>query len=132
MRIALRTNLDGIGGFHLPEEMSPRLQDYYRRTMARFSARPLNLEAKTRTLIPKLSARVILNGQEFSDSGQMPPASRHFYEELLAQALPLERAVYTVARVEHANFIKRTVSLGAIATGVAAGIVYLWLHGFYS
>ena len=62
----------------------------------------------------------------------MPPAYRRFYEELLAQALPLDRAVYTVARIEHSNFIKRTISLAVIAAGVAAGIVYLWLHGFYS
>lgn len=132
MRIALRTNLESAGCFHLPEEMSPRLRDYYDRTMERFSARPLNLGAQARAVIPKLSARVILNGEEFDSAGQMPPAYRRFYENLLAEALPLNRAVYTVARIEHSNFIKRTISLAIIAAGVTALIVYLWLQGFYS
>ncbi|MEP6809766.1 MAG: hypothetical protein ABI992_05950 [Chthoniobacterales bacterium] len=132
MRIALRTNLDSAWQFHAPAEMSPRFEGYYRRAVERFSARPAGDTGKTPLIVPKLGSRVIINDREFADTAQMPPAYRLFYEEILAKALPLDRAIYLVARTEHANFIKRTISLLVIAAGVAAAIVYLWEHGYYA
>jgi len=56
---------------------------------------------------------------------------RRFYEETLVRVLPLDRAIHMVARIEHANFIKRTLSLSFIVAGLGAAIVYLWTNGYY-
>jgi hypothetical protein len=129
MKVVLRTSVEATG-LCRPEEMSPSMQKFYRRTVQRFSAHPTALESAA-TVVPKLSARVILNGHDFESADEMPPALRQFYEHLLAQTLPVQHAIDTVTRVEHANFIKRTVSLLFIAAGVALAIVYLWIHGYY-
>ena len=129
MKVVLRASVEQTE-FRPPEEMSRSMQKIYRRTVERFSAHPTALDSAA-TVVPKLSARVILNGQDFESAEEMPPAFRQFYEELLAQALPVQHAIDTVTRVEHSNFIKRTVSLLFIGAGVALAIVYLWMHGYY-
>lgn len=131
MRIALRTCPAAGGDFHLPEEMPPKLAAYYYRTLERFSARPPCRGSKKHAVIPKLSTRVIVDGQEFASVAEMPSEYRRFYEEILARAVPLERAIYTVARAEYSNFVGRTISLLVIAAGVEIAIIYLWLHGYY-
>lgn len=130
MRVALRTSPVNARDFRLPEKMSPRLEDFYRRALERFSAGSV-LGSKAPAVVPKLSTRVIVNGQEFAGSSEMPPEYRRFYEQILASAVPLDRAIYLVARTEHSNFIGRIISLLLIAGGVAGAIVYLWLHGYY-
>ncbi|MGZ4967728.1 MAG: hypothetical protein ACXV97_11175 [Chthoniobacterales bacterium] len=131
MRIALRLNLAGGNAETCPiSEMSRGLQRIYNRTARRFSAHS-DLEIGTGKIVPKLHARVTVNGREFGDVEQMPPEYRRFYEEILTRALPVQRAVDIVARAERCNFIMRTITLGVIAAGCAAAIVYLWLHGYY-
>ena len=129
MRIALRLNLDGSISDPLSEtEMSPGMQRIYNRILRRFSARGTTGAKK---IVPKLSARVCVNGCEFSDAKQMPPEYRRFYEEILSSALPVQRAVDIVARTEHSNFIKRTITLAFIAAVCVAAIFYLWSRGYY-
>lgn len=111
--------------------MSPRLQGYYQRALERLSARPPRQRGSRHALVvPKLSSRVVINGEEFTDPQEMPPPYRELYESILAQALPLDAAVYAVARIEHSSFIKRAVGLAVIANAVTGGILYLWLRGF--
>ena len=111
MRIALRLNLDGSSADDCPiTEMSRGMQRIHDR----------------------MRAGITVNGREFKNVKQLPPAYRQFYEELLAQALPIERAVDIVTRAEHSNYIKRTTTLGFIAVGCLAAIAYLWLHGYYA
>jgi hypothetical protein len=129
MKVVLRTSVEAAGAWPT-EEMSPSMQKIYRRTVQRFSAHPNPLGSRA-LVVPKLSARVTLNGREFTSAEEMPPPFRQFYEELLAQALPVQHAIETVTRIEHANFIKRTVSLLFIAASIAVAIVYLWMHGYY-
>jgi hypothetical protein len=126
MKVVLSTSVDEAHNFCAPAEMSRALEKIYRRTVERFSA-----NATATCIVPKLPTRVIINGREFESAQEMPPVYRRFYEEMLARALPVEHAIYTVARVEHTNSIVRTISLAAVAFGFAAAVVYLWLHGYY-
>ena len=132
MKVVLRTSVESRDqSFPAPDEMSPSLQKVYRRTVERFSAEPAAAFDSAAMIVPKLVTRVILNGKEFTSLAQMPPAYRRFYEEMLVKTLPLDRAIHTVARAEHSNAIKRTISLLFIAAGFGATIVYLWLQGYY-
>lgn len=132
MRVALRANVESADReFRAPAEMSPSMQKIYQRMLERFSAHAVNATGSAFTIVPKMSTRVIVNGREFETTGEMPAVYRRFYEETLAKALPLQRAVYTVAKIEHSNFIKRTVTLSVIALGYVGAIVYLWSVGYY-
>src|SRR5437660_764867 len=100
MRIALRLNLDGSDAESCPSgQMSRGMQRIYNQTLRRFSAHE-NEDAALAKIVPKLHARVTVNGREFADSDQMPPEYRRFYEEILTRALPVQRAVDIVARAE--------------------------------
>jgi hypothetical protein len=130
MRIALRLNLDGTDDYCPLTEMSRGMQRIHDRVLRRFSARTVT--GSSAHIVPKLRSRIVVDGQEFKNVKQMPDEYRRFYEELLTNALPVERAVDIVTRAEHANFIKRSITLAVIAAGCAAAIVYLWLHGYYA
>ncbi len=131
MRIALRLNLDDTEDYCPLTEMSRGMQRIHDRVLRRFSARG-QVRGSKGHIVPKLRSRIVVDGQEFKNAKQLPPEYRRFYEELLTNALPVERAVDIVTRAEHANFIKRSITLAFIATGCAAAIVYLWLHGYYA
>lgn len=132
MRIALRLSLDGAETAHFPEmEMSRGMQRIHDRILRRFSASSILTGSKS-GIVPKLRAGITVNGHEFKNVKQMPEEYRRFYEEMLSRALPIDRAVDIVTRAEHSNFIKRTVTLGFIAVGCIAAIVYLWMHGYYA
>ncbi len=132
MRIALRLDLDSRGAETCPfAEMSRGMQRVYNRTLRRFSAHE-NVDGSATSFVPKLHARVTVNGREFGDVEEMPSEYRRFYEDILVRALPVQRAVGIVARAERCNFILRTVTLGLIAAAGVAAIVYLWTRGFYS
>ncbi len=130
MRIALRLTLDGTDEYCPLTEMSRGMQRIHDRVLRRFSAR--SITGSNAHIVPKLRSRIVVDGQEFKNVKQMPDEYRRFYEELLTNALPVERAVDIVTRAEHANFIKRSITLAFIAAGCAAAIVYLWLHGYYT
>ena len=130
MRVALRTNV--ASEEREPRAMSPRMQRQFDRTALRFCAPGTLPSIAAPRIVPKLSARVIINDREFDSLLQMPAEYRRFYEELLARALPVQRAVQIVAQTERANFIKRTTTLAFIAAACAAVIVYLLLHGYYA
>lgn len=132
MRVAVKASLQANDReFRAPAEMSPSMEKIYHRMLGRFSAETAQATGSRALIVPKMTARVILNGREFDSTGEMPLAYRRFYEETLARALPLQRAVYTVAKIEHANFVKRTVALAVIAAGHVAAIAYLWSVGYY-
>jgi len=133
MKVVLRTRVGTEApDFHRPDEMSPSMQKFYRQTVRRFSARPAAAGDTAATIVPKLMARIIVNGSEYESAGQLPPLYRRIYEETLARALPLDRAIDMVVRTEHANFITRALSLSFIAAGLATTIVYLWIIGHYA
>jgi hypothetical protein len=133
MRVALRTDLAADESDYFPlSEMSRGMQRAYERTIGRFSATESTGSIAGRRIVPKLCARITINGREFDSSAEMPAEYRRFYEETLARTLPLQRAIRIVAETERANFIKRTVTLAFIAAGCASTIVYLALHGYYA
>jgi hypothetical protein len=111
--------------------MSPAVEKIYQRMLARFSADPLRATGTRGTIVPKMTARVIVNGREFESTGEMPAVYRRFYEETLARVVPLQGAIYTVAKIEHSNYVKRTVALGLLAAAHVGAIVYLWSIGYY-
>ena len=132
MRVALKADLQTADrDFHAPAEMSPAMEKIYQRMLERFSAGPLRATGSRTTIVPKMTARVIMNGREFESTGEMPAVYRRFYEETLARVVPLQGAIYTVAKIEHSNYIKRTVALGFIAAAHVAAIAYLWSIGYY-
>lgn len=132
MRVALKADVQlSDSEFRAPTEMSASMEKIYHRMLARFCAEPTRATGSRAVLVPKMTARVIVNGREFESTGEMPAAYRRFYEETLARALPLQRAVYAVAQIEHSNYIKRTIALGVIALGHVAAIAYLWSIGYY-
>ncbi len=130
MRIALRLNLDSADDYCPLTEMSRGMQRIHDRVLRRFSAR--SVTGSNAHIVPKLRSRIVVDGHEFKNVKQMPEEYRRFYEQLLTNALPVERAVDIVTRAEHANFIKRSITLTVIAAGCAAAIVYLWFHGYYA
>ena len=130
MRIALRLHLDGADDYCPITEMSRGMQRIHDRVLRRFSAR--SLTGSNAHVVPKLRSRIVVDGQEFKNVRQMPDEYRRFYEELLTHALPVDRAVDIVTRAEHANFIKRSITLSIIAAACVGAIVYLWLHGYYN
>jgi len=132
MKVALRANLESADrDFRAPAEMSPSMEKIYQRILERFSAEPAKATGSRPVIVPKMSTRIILNGREFESTNEMPAAYRRFYEETLMRAMPLQRAVYTVAKIEHSNYIKRTITLSVIAVGYIAAIAYLWSVGYY-
>src|SRR3712207_3251694 len=132
MRVALKTRVASADReFRAPATMSTSMEKIYQRMLERFSAEPLKATGSRPVIIPKMTARVIVNGREFESTGEMPAAYRRFYEETLARAVPLQQTVYTVAKIEHANYIKRTIALVVIALGHVAAIGYLWSIGYY-
>jgi hypothetical protein len=131
MKVVLTADVAAAREFAAPAHMSPALEKVYRRTLERFSAEPAPATEPRPQIVPKLSTRVILNGREFATIDEMPPAYRRFYHETLARALPIQSAIYTVAKVEHRNSIKRALTLGVVAFAAAAAVVYLWMHGYY-
>ena len=131
MKVVLASNVEAARNFCAPETMSPGLEKVYRRTVERFSADAATGVSASARVTPKLSTRIILNGREFASVEEMPAPYRRFYLETLTRALPLQSAIYTVARTEHVNRITRTVTLSIVAVAAAAAVVYLWLHGYY-
>ena len=131
MKIALRLNVDyPKSQTRAVSEMSRGMQRVYNRTLRRFSANQ-NVDDFATKIVPKLHARVCVNGHEFEGLEAMPPEYRRFYEDILVRVLPVQRAVDIVARAERCNFITRMVTLGFIAVGCLAAIVYLWTRGYY-
>jgi len=131
MKVVLTANVAAAGDFRAPDRMSSAMEKVYRRTLERFSAEPVTVAEPQKRVVPKLSTRVIVNGREFASMEEMPPVYRRFYQELLARTLPVQGAVYTVARTEHVNRITRVVTLSLVALAATSAVVYLWMHGYY-
>ena len=86
MRIALRLNLAASATEKFSSlEMSRGMQRTYRRVERRFSARHDSTGSAVR-LVPKLRARVTVDGHDFDSEQQMPPEYRRFYEEINARS----------------------------------------------
>ena len=132
MRIALRTTLQPQPSFPSMEQLPPAMQKAYRRIARRFSARPTVMVDSATTIVPKLRSRIIVNDNEFHRLDELPADYRRMYEQILARTLPLHDAVCTVVKTERSDFIKGTIALAIIAASLAAGAVYLWMHGYFA
>ena len=131
MRIALRLNLDSRGAETCPfAEMSRGMQRIYSRTLRRFSAHE-NVDESATKIVPKLHARVTVNGREFGDveanAAGIPPLLRRYFGPGPARAARgrhrrPSRALQFHHAHRHALPHRR---------GCAAAIVYLWTRGYY-
>jgi hypothetical protein len=79
-------------------------------------------------LAAKLNAKIIVNGVEFSNPGEMSVAERQLYHEALEAFLPND---VTVSVAKPARFGRKKIALMLVALSVLATIGYLWLHGFF-
>ena len=79
-------------------------------------------------LAAKLNAKIILNGTEFNNPGEMSVNDRRLYHEALEAVFPASIAV----SVSEPQKIRREKVLPiVVVVSVLAGAVYLWLHGFF-
>jgi len=79
-------------------------------------------------LAAKLNAKIILNGTEFNNPGEMSVDDRRLYHEALEAVFPASIAV----SVSEPQKIRREKVLPiVVVVSVLAGAVYLWLHGFF-
>ena len=79
-------------------------------------------------LAAKLNAKIILNGTEFNNPGEMSVDDRRLYHEAL-ESVFLPNIVVTVSeprKIRHKKVLRI-----AVVVSVLAGAVYLWLHGFF-
>jgi hypothetical protein len=79
-------------------------------------------------LAAKLNAKIIVNGVEFSNPGEMSVAERQLYHEALEAFLPNDIAVSVAQPV---RFGRKKIVLMLIVLSALAIIGYLWLHGFF-
>lgn len=78
-------------------------------------------------LAAKLNAKIIVNGVEFSNPGEMSIAERQLYHEALEAFLPNDIAVSVAKPV---RFGRKKIVLMFVVLGTLATVGYLWLHGF--
>jgi hypothetical protein len=79
-------------------------------------------------LAAKLNAKIIVNGVEFSNPGEMSVAERQLYHEALEAFLPND---ITVSVAKPARFGRKKIVLMLIVLSALATVGYLWLHGFF-
>jgi hypothetical protein len=79
-------------------------------------------------LAAKLNAKIIVNGVEFSNPGEMSVDERRLYHDALAALLPSNIAV----AANEAGAIRRKKMFRALVVVMGIGaVLYLWLHGFF-
>ena len=79
-------------------------------------------------LAAKLNAKIILNGTEFNNPGEMSLDDRRLYHEALEAVFPASIAV----SVSEPRKIRHKKLLPVVlVVSVLAGAVYLWLHGVF-
>jgi hypothetical protein len=78
-------------------------------------------------LAAKLNAKIIVNGVEFSNPGEMSVAERQLYHEALEAFLPND---VTVSVAKPARFGRKKIVLMFVVLSALATVGYLWLHGF--
>ena len=79
-------------------------------------------------LAAKLKAKIIVNGTEFNNPGEMSVGDRHLYHEALEAMFPPSIAVSVT---EPRKTRQPTVLLIAFVLSVLAGAVYFCLRGFF-
>jgi hypothetical protein len=79
-------------------------------------------------LAGKLNAKVIVNDREFSNPGELPLAERRLLQDALAALLPNNLAL---SAVETRKIRRRKISLALMILFGSAGVLYLWLQGFF-
>ncbi len=79
-------------------------------------------------LAAKLNAKIIVNDTEFNNPGEMSVHDRQLYHEALAAVFPPSIAESTseARKIRH-----KKVFLIVVVVSLLAGVVYLWLHGFF-
>ncbi len=79
-------------------------------------------------LAAKLNAKIIVNGNEFNNAGEMSVDDRHLYHEALEAVFPSNIAVSVS---EPPKIRRKKMLLMVVGVGVLAGTLYLWLHGSF-
>ena len=79
-------------------------------------------------LAAKLNAKIIVDGNEFNNAGEMSVDDRHLYHEALEAVFPPNIAVF-VSEPPKIRHKKMLVIVAVIS--VLVGAVYLWLRGFF-
>jgi hypothetical protein len=79
-------------------------------------------------LAAKLKAKIIVNDTEFNHAGEMSVDDRHLYHEALEAVFPPGITVFVS---EPPKIRRKKMLLIAVAIGVLAVAVYLWLRGLF-
>jgi hypothetical protein len=79
-------------------------------------------------LAAKLNAKIILNGTEFNNPGEMSVEDRHLYHEALEAVFPPGIAVRIT---EGQKIWHKKLLLIVVGLSVLTGALYLWLHAFF-
>jgi hypothetical protein len=79
-------------------------------------------------LAAKLKAKIIVNGTEFNNPGEMSVGDRHLYHEALEAVFPPNIAVSVSEppKIRHKKML-----LIVVVVSILAGTAYLWLRGFF-
>ncbi len=79
-------------------------------------------------LAAQLNAKIIVNGTEFNNPGEMSEDDRRLYHEALETVFPpgIAVSVSEARKIRHKKLL-----LIVVVVSVFAGAVYLWLHGFF-
>jgi hypothetical protein len=105
------------------DEMPAKVREAYTRAVGETAV----LRSGAR-LAGKLNAKVIVNGKEFSNPGDLPVTERRLLQDALAALLPDNLAL---SANETRNIRRRKILLISIAFALGSAVVYLWLHGFF-
>ena len=120
-------------GYSTVDEMPVKMRRVYDRIVAKLSANGYTVRADgAQVVIPKLNARITLNGGEFNSPEAMPPRQLRIFQDALAAALPLEHAICAI--VEARRFYQRAAFhtlLVALSVEIAAA-AFLWTRGYFS
>lgn len=134
MGIAVSTNPALYhNGYSTVNEMPVKMRRVYDRIVAKLSANGYTVRADgAPVVIPRLNARITINGGEFDSPEAMPPRQLAIFQNALAAALPLEHALCAI--VEARRFYQRVAFrtlLIALSVEIAAA-AFLWSRGYFS
>lgn len=120
-------------GYSTVNAMPVKMRRVYDRIVAKLLANGYTVRAEgVQVVIPKLNARITLNGGEFNSPEAMPPRQLRIFQDALAAALPLEHAICAI--VEARRFYQR-VAFRTMVVALSVEIVtaaFLWTRGYFA
>jgi len=105
------------------EEMPPSVREAYTRAVGETAV----LRSGAR-LAGKLNAKVIVNGKEFGNPGELPVMERRLLQDALGALLPDNLAL---SPDESHKIRRKKMLLALIILFASGGVLYLWLHAFF-